>query len=167
MPFERVGDLELAQDLRFQRRDWIAQRVGWVLMALFLLAALAGLIGRGGPLARTQAQSADGGLRVEYDRFAHYEAPTRLRLIVSDRVARGKDVRLWIERAYLANARLQQVMPEPQSVRLAGERVIYVFDAGAGGEVSFELKPDTFGVLAGRAGLEGGGEVAFRHFVYP
>lgn len=167
MPFQRVGDLEIAQDLRFQRRDWIAQRVGWVVMALILLAALAGLIGRGGPLARTQARSPDGGLRVEYDRFAHYEAPTRLRLSVAGAAARGEQVRLWIERAYLTRARVQQVMPEPDAVRLAGDRVIYLFDAGAGGDVSFELRPNSFGVLAGRAGLEGGGEVAFRQFVYP
>lgn len=167
MPFDRVGDLELAQDLRFQRREWVVQRVGWAAMALLVVAALAGMLGRGGPLARTHATSPDGSLRIEYDRFAHYEAPTRLRVSIAWPAPRGGEVRLWIERAYLAKARVQQVMPEPESVKLAGDRVIYVFAAGARGDVSFELKPDTFGALAGTAGLEGGGEVRFRHFVYP
>src|SRR3712207_4138009 len=55
----RVGDLEVAEDLTFQRREWAAQRVGWVLLALVIAAALAGLLGRG-PLSTTRRES-DGG----------------------------------------------------------------------------------------------------------
>ena len=64
----RVGDLEISQDLTFQRRSWIVQRVGWVMLALLILAALGGLFGPG-PLSRARAGPHDGPLWVEYQRF--------------------------------------------------------------------------------------------------
>ena len=51
----RVGDLQIHQDLCQERREWKIQRVGWLLMALMLVAALAGLLGPG-PLSSTIAE---------------------------------------------------------------------------------------------------------------
>src|SRR5687767_5732095 len=36
---ERVGDLEIGQDLKYQKRQWTVQRAGWAIMCLLLLAA--------------------------------------------------------------------------------------------------------------------------------
>ena len=36
---QRIGDLELSQDLEFQRRSWRVQRIGQGVMLLVLLAA--------------------------------------------------------------------------------------------------------------------------------
>ena len=44
---ERAGDLEIVEDLSFQRREWRVQRGGWVVMAVLILLALLGLTGRG------------------------------------------------------------------------------------------------------------------------
>jgi hypothetical protein len=44
---ERVGDLEVNQDLDFQRHVWWFQRIGLVGMALVVVAALLGLFGGG------------------------------------------------------------------------------------------------------------------------
>ncbi len=43
----RVGDLDIEQDLDFERRQWHVQRVGWVVFLLILLAAFVGLLGTG------------------------------------------------------------------------------------------------------------------------
>jgi hypothetical protein len=45
------GDLELDQDLAFERRTWTVERVAWVAMGLMGIAALAGLLGPG-PLSK-------------------------------------------------------------------------------------------------------------------
>jgi hypothetical protein len=42
---KRVSDLEVNEELEFQRRDWMAQRVGWTVMALVVVVALLGLLG--------------------------------------------------------------------------------------------------------------------------
>lgn len=166
----RVDGLDVAQDLAFQRRDWVAQRVGWGVMALILIAAGAGLFGGGGPLSRTEARSADGSLRIEYERFAHQQTPTRLRFAFPADAERKGEVRLWIERAYIEKTRIEHVLPMPQRVELGSERLTYVFAAGAlreAGAAVFDLKIDHVGRLAGRAGIDAGPQAAFRHFVYP
>ena len=57
----RVGDLEISPDLNFQRRSWAMQRFAWVVLALFILAALLGLFGPG-PLSQTRAEQQDSPL---------------------------------------------------------------------------------------------------------
>ena len=81
----QVGDLEIAQDLAFQRREWTIQRVAWAVMALVALAGLLGLFGGAGPL--TRAAAGNGALRLDYARFERKHAPTELRLQVAAGVA--------------------------------------------------------------------------------
>ena len=40
---QRVGDPEIKQNLRFQRRMWALERIGWAVMALVVLVGLVGL----------------------------------------------------------------------------------------------------------------------------
>jgi len=54
---ERAGDLEIDEDLSFQRREWRVQRGGWVVMAVLILLALLGLTGRG-PIRQPTAGTA-------------------------------------------------------------------------------------------------------------
>lgn len=52
-------DLDIDEDLNFQNKEWLVQRVGtWLLFAVVLGAAL-GLTGMGGPLSKGQAGRRD------------------------------------------------------------------------------------------------------------
>jgi hypothetical protein len=42
---KRIGDVEINQDLDFQRRCWTVQRIGWIVMAVLVLSALLGVFG--------------------------------------------------------------------------------------------------------------------------
>jgi hypothetical protein len=66
---QRHGDLEIPEDLPFQRREWVAERVAWAVMALLIAGALLGFFGTG-PLSRTTAGDEAGPLWLEYERFA-------------------------------------------------------------------------------------------------
>ena len=61
-----VGELQIDEDMDFQHKEWIAERWGWRIMALVLLAGLLGLFGQG-PLSDKTVQS--GSLLVQYGRF--------------------------------------------------------------------------------------------------
>jgi hypothetical protein len=50
----RIGDLEIRQDLSFERRDWMMQRLGWAVIGLLILAGLTGLTGSSGPMTLAQ-----------------------------------------------------------------------------------------------------------------
>lgn len=138
--------LQLDEDLRFLRRSWRAERVGWALMSAAVAAALLGLLGPG-PLSRGSAGSAESGLSIEYGRLERHEAAYELRLQFAPGASSDGRLRLKIGTSYLEKARLQRVDPEPESVIAAGESTTFVFKTAAGGQQSrvvlrFEPHPD-------------------------
>jgi hypothetical protein len=165
---QRTGDLEINQDLRFQRRIWALQRIGWAVMALVVLVGLVRLLGTG-PLSSATAGEEEAPLFVEeYERFARYMLPTTLRVRL-DPIGQG-EARLWVDRGYLESVRPQTVTPEPDSVEAGPDGFTYVFkvnDPNRPTVVTFDLQPETIGRLEGRVGLEGGERVEFEQFVYP
>ncbi len=146
------------------------QRIGWIVFALLILAALAGLLGHG-PLSRTTAGDPASSLRVEYQRFERYQGPTELRLHAAPQAARGGKLKIWLSREFLDNIELEQVVPQPVTAELGSDRQTYVFDAPhltAETLVVLRYKPtQPFASVRIRAGVEGQPEVSFRQFVYP
>jgi hypothetical protein len=165
----RVGDLEISQDLNFQRRSWVVQRFGWVMLALLILAALLGLFGPG-PLSQAMAGRQDGPLWAEYHRFWRLKSPMSLRLHLGPEAAASGQARVWLSRSYMEAMRVQHVTPPPQRVEAGSDRFTYVFTLNPphrSTAVTFTIEPETPGSVAGQAGLENGLEIRFRHFIYP
>jgi len=163
---ENFSGLQVDQDLPFQEKEWTAERAGWIIGLLLLLAGLAGLFG-GGPLSR--AAPRQGPLRLEYSRFVRYRAPEVLTVQVDPGVS-GETLQLWVDRAYLEDFELQQIVPAPDQTRVLPDRILYEFQAQPGDgplRVTFQLRPQAAGSRSGRVGLEGGDTVTFRQFVYP
>lgn len=163
---ERVGDLEIDQDMPFQERMWRAQRVGWAIMALLLVAALLGAFGTG-LLSRATAES--GPLQVQYDRFVRFESPAQLEVRVAPGAA-GDDVRVTLSHEYLRHLLVEHITPQPEQVLDGGGRLTYVFAlAGAGepAEITFHLRPERPGLLHAQVGLTDGQPTSFTQFVYP
>ncbi len=163
----RVGEIEVAQDLAFQRREWALQRVLWVAIAVLLLAGLAGLFGSG-PLSH--AETGTAALSLEYERLARLYTPSELKVRIGPGAATDGTVVLWLDRAFLDTNKLEAVLPEPEDEEAGGERVIYRFavaEPGSPIEVTFELEPERVGRVEGRVGLVEGPELAFGQFVYP
>lgn len=123
------GDLEIECDMRLQRREWLIERIGWGLMALFLLFGLLGLLGAGGPLSRATLEAPDGSAHVEYDRLMRVQSPASLNWQVTHS---ANTVRLGLSRQFLQNLNLAQTTPAPAEITVAGKEAILVFDAAAG-----------------------------------
>jgi hypothetical protein len=160
---------DFGQDLDFQRREWAAQRVGWIVLALLIVAALAGLLGDG-PLSRTQAASHDGALRLQFDRFARVGATTMLRLRFRPAHNGDGNHRIWLQGGYQEATRIREVSPTPDHVEDDRGRVVYVFRAfqpERSTEVAFYVQPRNPGLQSGRIGVVDGASVAFRQFIYP
>lgn len=162
---KRVGALEIHEDQKFQERAWLVQRIGWALMFLVLLAALAGIFG-GGYLSRVTAESEN--LKIEYDRFPRRLGTTMLKAQVTKADSDGF-ARLWLDLSYMERFEIQEITPEPDNVRIEAGRLLYAFRAqpGTPAEATFRLKAERPGSLHGRAGATGGSAVEIRHFIYP
>lgn len=169
MPTQRVGDLEIDQNLSLQQKEWLIQRVAWVALALLLLAGLLGVFGNG-PLSDTTAGDADGPLRAEYPRFARFQAPLTVRFHIGPEAIQDGEARIGLSRSYVDSVRIERIDPEPDRVE-AGEGVyVYVFtvaDPEQAATVSFHLQPEAIGSIQGRAEPAGGPALDFGHFVYP
>lgn len=160
-------DLDLEEDLDFQRREWRFQRIGWLLLCLCVLAAMAGLLGTG-PLSRTSAEK--DILRIEYHRFSHRDATTPLNVIYRHK-AGDTSLVLEFDRKCLADAELERTRPVPKgAMARTGEGLSYEFDLAPGAEwttLHFLLKPSRAGPLHCKVMAEGLAALEFEQFVFP
>jgi hypothetical protein len=163
----RHGDLEISQDIAYTRKVWRFERIGWGLLALLIIAALAGLFGNG-PLSSAQAHS-PGGWWLEYERFGRRMSPLTLTLhFPADKLA--EQVRVQVDRQYLASCEIQQITPQPAETHLEQGSLVYFFPAAASEdwvEITFYLQPQRFGMLSGQVAVDEHSPVAFGQFIYP
>jgi hypothetical protein len=160
------GIAELARDVQpFHRREWLAQRVGWALLALILLAGLAGVFGRG-PLAEQRIETA--AVRLDYERFVRRGAPTRWELTLLSPSA-GGTADIAIDAAFASNFEIHSIQPEPSSTSLSGGRWIYSFETRDDGEtlVVFVVQPERIGRHEGAIHVGSSPPLMLSQLTYP
>jgi hypothetical protein len=161
--------LDVAQDEKFQKYEWLIQRIGWGLWAAIVIAALAGLLGAG-PLSHAKSSASDGSLTVRFDRFLHYHTPTVLEVFVNSRREQSQPIRLKLSRSFLDRIRFDRIEPEPEGQLLADDGVVYTFPLEGTPEFSkmlFHFEFEHFGGSSGHVELVGGGSASIQQFVYP
>ncbi|SFN55131.1 hypothetical protein SAMN05216207_101681 [Pseudonocardia ammonioxydans] len=151
-----------------QRRAGAVQRVAWAVLAVLVLAALAGLFGPG-PLSRVSATDPAGLVRLEHERFTRYAGDTDLRVQVRPGPGRDGTAAFWISAAYLSQVRVQQVQPQPVRWTTSGDRALLEFAVSGPDPVTvvLQLRPDEVGLLRGAVGVPGGEPIGFWQLVYP
>src|ERR1051325_6029645 len=111
-------------ELRNQERTWRWERAGWILMAAFLIAGLAEVLGPGPRSARLMSQSSF--LHLVKQR-APEEFPVRLE--IQAKAGAEKDLVLRINSAYMEKSQVQSIVPSPSRIIAAREWRYYVFPA--------------------------------------
>jgi uncharacterized protein (DUF58 family) len=149
---------------RFHELEWRIQHAGWVVVALFLALAFAGLFG-GGPLSHAHAQSAQG--RVNYERFVRQGSPTELVITPTSGTEHGIS-RVEITADYLEAFRINNITPEPSTVRISGARLVYEFAAATpGASISFHFDPQRLWRHRATLVIDGGAPLEIWQLTYP
>ena len=161
------GGIDLVDDISFQEKTWRVQRVGWIVMALLVAAGLAGAFARG-PLSRAEAEGP--GLRIEYERFERYQAPSEIRVRLAPEAVVDGSVALMLDGDYADRVPVERIDPAPErSAPTAGGHILYfpVPPNARPGTVIFQIRPQLVGLVHGRIGIAGAAPVSFTQFVWP
>jgi hypothetical protein len=151
---------------RYHRREWRVQRIGWVCMAVFLGAAIAGLFG-GGPVSEVTA-TAGAGTLLTYDRFSRYGAKTLLQIDASTQSNLGKTLTVRIAHSFIDDFRILAITPEPTHTRTTTDNVEFSFAvASLPATVIFRLEPERLGSTSGEVRIDSVGSAYIAQFVYP
>lgn len=153
------------------RGHTLAEKIAFALLVLFVIGAMLGLFGDG-PLSRTVASSADGQVRVEYQRFHRRAAPESLDITFP--VPSGTDaIELAINGDYLRRVQITEIFPEPEQSRHdehGGKLRFATEGSGRPMTVRVHLKPQHAGLLEARLAVGPPGKsetVHFKQLVYP
>lgn len=141
-----------AADTAFQEKFWVFQRAGWAGLALFIAAGLAGLTGRGGPLAQDNA--AAGAATVEYPAIARWQTAATLDI----RLQTGtQPADVLLPASFVALFEIERVSPLPAKVTAsaAGLRYVFARDTGnASATLTFDIRARRPAISGAVHGLE-------------
>jgi hypothetical protein len=167
---KRISGIDINEDIDYQWREWRAQRIAWVFFGMILLAALLGLFGQG-PLSKGRLGEPDSALSIEYEQIDRYQAPTDMTIFVGSNVAQEGLIRLSFNKEFMERVEVRQFVPEPESVLVGGEDVVYEFrvtDSAQPVEVRVDFEHEQAGLARGELRLEGAGSaLEFASFVFP
>ena len=139
--------LQIEEDMAFQRRWWLYERVGWVLMVALVAAGLSGVFGRGS-LSQKQTATPNEGLSCEYENPVRELSATQF--VCRIRVEAESQAVLHLAQAYLDGVQVEEISPEPLTVESRAGELSYRFAVEAGQDtlaVSFRVKPQRAGSL--------------------
>ena len=165
----RTIGLDDPQQQKLHRREWVAERIGWALIAGAVGAALVGLLGPGW-LSHCETSSAGGRLSAEYYAAIRYEAPAELRLRFESPPADADELHLTISRSFGDAVTTEGISPTPIAVEMSDENLIYVFrldDVGKGGRVVLRFKPNRYGWLTYSVSQPSDPAIEISQFVLP
>src|SRR5262245_33291677 len=148
--------------MAFQRKEWLAQRLGVVVLFVFVFAALLGVTGMGGPLSRRVVGEPDGPIQIEYDRFVRRGGIATIKVRLN---GISGAPRLWISSEYFDYVRIESIDPRPDSVSIENNRHVYTVPTQSSqATITLHVEHETFGRLQGEIGLVGSSAFRFSQF---
>lgn len=159
-------DYPVREDMRLQRKVWRFERLGWYGLVALMVLTLAGLFSKG-PLSTADMRSADGHLRVEYQRFLRNGSSEMLVIHMQGAARQALEVELNGE--LLQGFNVEMLQPQPLKASTAGEgvRLWALSDDQGRATLYLTLRSDGVGLYDTRVSLATGACVDLSQFIYP
>jgi hypothetical protein len=157
--------LQLPEDKAFQRRSWIVQRIGWIVMAVLLGLAALGVFSNGA-FSRTTVSSPSGAIAVRYQWSLRLGATDTMYVEIRDG-SRATEVIL--NPAFLDALRLETIHPAPRMSSAEPDGTHLLFDTPKGrGRIVMSVRPDAIGFADATISVgETDGAERIPFFVFP
>ncbi|WP_207533091.1 hypothetical protein [Desertivirga arenae] len=131
----RKDTLALEKDLAIEKNEWPILRAGWVFMGLIVIGGAMGLFG-GGFLSHTLVKHRD--ISIGYDQILRYSLNSEI-TIEGNKLS--KDSSILINSDYTKKIKIEEVIPEPESVKLEGQKIRYKFHSRRSDNIILYIKP--------------------------
>jgi hypothetical protein len=154
----------IRENMAFQRRTWIIQRVGWLALAAIAIAALLGLFG-GGALSKRVATGP--GTSIEYERFERYSRVASFTIRFTD--GQRTERRLHLNSAFQRSFDIASILPTPTRSETTADGLVLTFAAAppVTGQVVIWANPRDYGSLELSARVDDNPPLNLRIFIYP
>ncbi len=152
----------------FHRKQFLAERVGWIAMAVLLAWAIAGGFGNGW-LSDRSASNESETLAVEYERFGRRENPLELTIRAREKLPSEEFV-VHLNRSFADGVKLERVTPLCRSMTADSSGLHLAFDTPPTADeclVTIEYRPRRVGPLHIEISAAGESTAAFDQFIYP
>lgn len=152
--------MDLDENIEVQKKGWMIQRVGWILMAVLVILAAFGFFGDG-MISKKYVQSGDQ--KFEYQQYSRFESRMELKF---DLHSNSNQNIISFPVSYLEKFRVESILPDPKQNFSNSNRINYVFDGKGALKIIFYLIPQNIGRLDADV-LVNDQRFNFNHFIYP
>lgn len=134
----------IQEDMSQQQRQWRAERVGWFVFTVLIIAALFGVFGIG-VFSSVQLASSDGELSAEYSRFERNGASSQF-VIRAKGDSTGK-LEIQIEGALFERFSIENIHPQPSTTLSydGGQRMSFRTEPRQVAAIVFSIRPSQLG----------------------
>jgi hypothetical protein len=132
-------EIAVGEDLEFQRRWWVFERVCWIFIGVLIVLDLAGVFGRG-PAANATLINPE--MHVDYERIERSSTPSLLRIrFGSGAIVDGK-IHLYVSESIVKELGNTRIIPQPETSAVGQGGITYTFAATTPpAAVTFALEP--------------------------
>jgi hypothetical protein len=161
------NEIEVGEDLGFQRRWWRFEKFVWVIFSLIIVLDLCGVFGRG-PFAKAERRAADGTVDVKYERVERTESPSILTIHFGQSAIVDGKIKLYISESLVDGLGTERIIPAPLASEVGKGGLTYTFLASKPpASVALALEPSGPGLYEFTLGVVGAEPVHAKVFVVP
>lgn len=157
----------IQEDMRWQRRESLIQRVGEYLLFAIVILGMCGLFSKGF-LSHGEARSPDGTLSVDYERFGRLLSNSEMRITVSPQSQPHFTVILGS--GALDRLQIQTLQPQPLQATADGQDLRLTYASGNTGTshtLWLGLQPQASGAVPMTISVDGSKPARFTQWIYP
>lgn len=156
----------VTENMALQRKIWRFERVGWYVLIVVIGLTLAGLFSKG-PISTRQVISADGQLKIEYQRFLRNGSSDALVIHLQGKAREPLEIEVSGE--LLQGFEVEMLQPQPLKASTSGEgmRLWVLSDSNGLAVLHLTLRSDGVGSFDSQVSTPGGAPLRFTQFIYP
>lgn len=154
LPSIRPDGLQLDEPAEFQRKFWIAQRFGWGVFLVLVIAAFVGLAGAGGPFSRATHTMMEGS--IDLPRVARRMTPETIQIRFAAVDTPGR--RVFLSEDFNDGFEITSIQPEPERTKAVegGQEFLFDSSGAVSTTVRINIRPQAPGIIAFQVAVNGG-----------